>query len=93
MPLGVPVVPDVYITVARSSMRTASEREATSDPGMCTAREASSLSVSTSGLLSDVCSMLMIRRSSGSESRWARTFCSCRSLETITAPDFEWRSM
>ncbi len=93
MPLGTPVVPDVYITVARSPMRTASCRCRTTVLDTSVARPSSSCRVINSPARSAWGSMVTTHFKSGSDTRFFCRFCSCSRPETITVPTLAWRRM
>ncbi len=84
MPLGVPVVPEVYITVARSSMRTPAERSRGAVSGVPEARARSCPSESTRPPSSFTASSDMTWRNWGRLSRLAWNLSSCPRSDTTT---------
>jgi len=87
MPFGMPVVPEVYMMVARSSILTALERASINSRGTPAARLSTSCKLIARWPVSRGFMTTMCRRS-GREDRLFSTFSSCSLPETMIVPIF-----
>ena len=92
MPLGVPVVPEVYITEARSPMRAESARRSSSSAGTSSARR-HAVQRAQAGAGGEAGSSTTTWARSGRPSRRACTLRSCSPPETSTVRARQWPSM